>query len=120
MHSVLLTFEAGSVFVIVNCPVSYRMLGNIPGFDSPVVTNKKCLWMLPNFPGVFVAGTGRIKSGLAEKQGSRERDRERENRRSAAAGAQISQLKQKGDPALGTQIAPASSCLHFRSLCPSS
>ena len=48
MHSVLLTFEAGSVFLIVNCPVSYRVLGNIPGFDSLVVTNKKYLWMLPN------------------------------------------------------------------------
>ena len=36
------------MFVIVNCPVSYRVLGNIPGFDSPVVTNKKYLWMLPN------------------------------------------------------------------------
>lgn len=76
--------------------------------------------MLPNFPRVFVVGTGRIKSGLAENQGSRERERERENRRSAVAGAQISQLKQKGDAALGTQITPASSCLHFRSLCPSS
>lgn len=30
------------------------------------------------------------------------------------AGAQISHLKQKGDPALGTQIASASSCLHFQ------
>ena len=76
--------------------------------------------MLPNLPGVFVVGTGRIKSGLAENQGSRERERERENIRSAVAGAQISHLKQKGDPALGTQIASASSCLHFRSLRPSS
>lgn len=58
-----------------------------------------------NFPRVSVVGIGSVKSGLAENQGSRKREREREDRRFAAAGPQISQLEQKGDPTLGTQTA---------------